>query len=75
MQKISVSRSFGNTGIDRIETIGILGGSDSTIVNAFLFADESRNSAMIFSASASSCKLRDASDIRDETCPPLLWCP
>ena len=45
-----------------IETLGILYWSDSPIDIVFIVADESRNSAMIFCASASSSTLRDASE-------------
>ena len=62
------------TGALCIDTIGIPFGSESAIAMVFFVADESRNDAIICSTSASSCTLRDASDVNIDNDLPLLWC-
>ena len=57
-----------------IETLGILCGSESPITIVFIFADESRNYAMICSTSGSIRTLRGASGVRFESSLPLFWC-
>ena len=58
-----------------IDMLGILCSSESPITIVILVADESRNAAIICSASASSLILRDASVTKVDAGLPLLWCP
>ena len=58
-----------------METLGIPCGSDIPIAIVFLFADKSRNAAIICCASAYSCILRYDSDVRVEARILLFWCP
>ena len=62
------------TGAPCIDILGITCGSEIPIAIVFLVADESRNYAMICSASASSLALRDASGVKVDVSLPLLWC-
>ena len=58
-----------------IDTLCILCRSESTIAIVFLVADESRNAAIICSASASSMTFRYASGVKVDAKLPLFWCP
>ena len=55
--------------------LGIPCRSDSLIVIVSIVADESRNAAMICSASASNITLRNASGVKVNVGILLLWCP
>ena len=57
-----------------IENIEITCRSDSPTTIVFIFADESINSNIICSDSASSHTFIDASGVRVDAGLPLLWC-
>ena len=63
------------TGATCIDTLVIPCGSKIPIAIVFLVTGESRNYKIICSASASSPTLRNASGVKFDAVPPLLWCP
>ena len=48
---------------------------DNTTAIVFIFDGESRNDAIICSASESRLTLRDTSGVKVDVSLPLLWCP
>ena len=62
------------TGAPCIDTLGILCVSDIPISVVFIVADESINTFMICSASASSLTLIDGNGVKFDAGLPLFWC-
>ena len=60
------------TGTPRIDTLGSLYGSDNNTASGVLGAGDLRNDAVIYSASKSSCTLRDSKGVNVESDLQLL---
>ena len=56
-----------------MDTFVSLQGAENTIAIVFLVANESRNEAIICSASASSIMLMDASGVKADAGLPIFW--